>query len=235
MNTWVIAKRELGAFFVSPIAYSVGATFLFMTGLFFVFTVTIGGSATLIQVFNVISVILLFVAPLLTMRLLAEEARSGTLELLMTAPVQDWEVVLGKFIAAFIFLLAMLTPTLSYLLILKMYGNPDVPVTLSGYLGIILFGGMLLSFGMVTSALSVNQIVAAALGIGLSITFWLVGGFAGSVSGPLSSALQHLSAQAHLRDFTLGLINSASIIYFLSGTAAALFLAVRVLEVRRWR
>ncbi len=235
MNTVLIAKRELGAFFVSPVAYVVGAAFLFITGLFFVFTVTVDNRASLLQVFNVISVILLFVAPILTMRLLAEEARSGTLELLMTAPVRDWEVVVGKFLAAFIFLAAMLLPTLAYLLLLMMVGAPDVPVTLSGYLGIILFGAMLISFGLLTSAMSANQIVAAILGIALSITIWLVGGFATTLDGPLGRLFAHLSAQTHLRDFTLGLITSANIIYFLSGTAAGLFVAVRVLEVRRWR
>ena len=103
MNTLVIAKRELGAFFVSPIAYIVGAAFLFITGLFFVFTVVISNIATLAQVFQVTAVILLFMAPILTMRLLSEEARSGTLELLLTAPVRDWEVVLGKFLATWLF------------------------------------------------------------------------------------------------------------------------------------
>jgi ABC-2 type transport system permease protein len=235
MNTFVIAKRELGAFFVSPIAYLVGAAFLFITGLFFVFSVTIGSTATLIQVFNVISVILLFVAPILTMRLLAEEARSGTLELLMTAPVRDWEVVLGKFLAAFIFLVTMLLPTLYYFVLLAWYGNPDIPVTFSGYLGIILFGGMLLSFGLLTSALSINQVVAAVLGIALSLTFWLAGGLADMFPGPLGELFEYLSIQNHLRDFTLGLISSANLVYFLSGISAALFLAIRVLEVRRWR
>ena len=230
MNTFVIAKRELGAFFVSPIAYLVGAAFLFVTGLFFVFTVIVGSTATLLQVFNVISVILLFVAPILTMRLLAEEARSGTLELLMTAPVRDWEVVLGKFLAAFLFLIAMLIPTLYYLILLALYGNPDIPVTLSGYLGVLLIG-----FGLLTSAMTVNQIVAAVLGIALSITFWLAGGLTNIFQGPLGDLFAHLSMQEHLRDFTLGLISLSSFTYFLSGTAAALFLAVRVLEVRRWR
>jgi len=235
MNTLTIAKRELAAFFVSPIAYLVGAAFLFITALFFVFTVTIGNTATLLQVFNVISVLLLFIAPILTMRLLAEEARMGTLELLMTAPVRDWEVVLGKFLAALLFLLAMLLPTLYYLFLLNIYGSPDITVTFAGYLGIILFGAMLIGIGMLTSAVSINQIVAAILGIALSITFWLAGGLATTLGGPLGSLLEYISLQDHLRDFTLGLIRVSSMVYFLSGTAIALFLAVRVLEIRRWR
>jgi ABC-2 type transport system permease protein len=235
VNTFVIAKRELRAFFLSPIAYIVSAAFLFISGLFFVFTVTIGNTATLLQVFNVTSVILLFVAPILTMRLLAEEARSGTLELLMTAPVRDWEVVLGKFLATFVFLVAMLVPTLLYLFLLTQYGDPDVTVTFSGYLGVIFLGAMLVSFGLLTSALSANQIIAAVLGVALSLTMWLVGGLAPVFEGPFGQLLEYLSVQQHLSDFILGLISSTNVVYFLSITATALFLTIRVLEVRRWR
>jgi ABC-2 type transport system permease protein len=235
MTTLTIAKREFKAFFVSPIAYAVGAAFLFITGLFFVFSVTISLTATMFQVFNVTSVILLFIAPVLTMRLLAEEARSGTLELLMTAPVRDWEVVLGKFLATFLFLCTLLVPTLYYLFLLTQFGNPDVIVTFSGYLGLLLFGGMLISFGLLTSALSANQIVAAVLGIALALTFWLAGGLATALNSPLGRVLNYASVQSHLADFILGLITSANVIYFLSLTAAALFITVRILEIRRWR
>lgn len=234
MNTLVIAKREIAAFFVSPIAYVVGAALLFITGLFFVFTVVITGVATLAGVFEVTSIILLFVAPILTMRLLSEEARSGTLELLLTAPVRDWEVVLGKFLAALFFFVAMLVPTLYYLFLLTRYGNPDIPATFSGYLGIVLLAAMLISFGMITSAMSANQIVAAVLGIAFSLTFWLASGLANTFRGPLGKFFEYLSVQAHFFDFVYGLITSTNVIYFLSVTAISLFLATRVLEVRRW-
>lgn len=235
MNTLVIARREIAAFFVSPIAYLVGAAFLFLTGLFFVFTVVIGRVATLAQVFQVISIILIFVAPVLTMRLLAEESRSGTLELLLTAPVRDWEVVLGKFMAAFTFFAAMLAPTLYYLFLLTRYGSPDIPVTFSGYLGVILLGAVLISFGMLTSAMSANQIVAAVLGVTLSLTFWMFGALANVFPGATGDLFAYLSIQDHFFDFLAGLISSANLVYFLSVTAASLFLATRVLEVRRWR
>lgn len=234
MKTFIIARRELAAFFVSPVAYIIGAAFLFITGLFFFFTVALSGVATLVQVFSVISIVLLFVAPILTMRLLAEEARTGTLELLLTSPVRDWEVIIGKFIAAFIFLLAMLIPTLYYLFLLTRYGNPDIPVTFSGYLGVLLLGAMLLSFGTLTSALSSNQIIAAILGITLSLAFWLAGGLGTAFEGPLGDLFEYLSLQSHFTDFLLGLITSTNVVYFLSVTAASLFLATRVLEVRRW-
>jgi ABC-2 type transport system permease protein len=234
MNTFVIAKRELAAFFVSPIAYVVGAAFLFITGLFFFFTVAFDRVATLAQVFSVIGIILLFVAPILTMRLLSEEARSGTLELLLTSPVRDWEVVVGKFLAAFLFFVVMLTPTLYYLFLLTRYGNPDVPVTFSGYLGVILLGGMLLSFGVLTSAMSANQIIAAVLGITLSLAFWLVGGLGVTFEGSSGNLLGYLAVQTHFFDFLSGLITTTNIVYFLSVITASLFLATRVLEIRRW-
>ena len=235
MNALVIAKRELVAFFSSPIAYVVGAAFLFITGLFFYFTVAFDSVATLAQVFTVISIILLFVAPVLTMRLLAEEARSGTLELLLTAPVRDWEVVIGKFVAAFLFFLAMLTPTLYYLFLLSRYGFPDIPVTFAGYAGIVLLGAMLLSLGVLTSAMSANQIIAAVLGIALALAFWLVGALGSGVEGPVGSFLTYLGIQNHLADFLSGLVSTSNIVYFVSVTAAALFLATRILEIRRWR
>jgi len=235
MNALVIAKRELAAFFSSPIAYVVGAAFLFITGLFFYFTVAFESVATLTQVFTVIAVVLLFVAPVLTMRLLAEEARSGTLELLLTAPVRDWEVVIGKFVAALLFFLAMLGPTLYYLFLLTRYGLPDIPVTFSGYAGIVLLGAMLLSLGVLTSAMSANQIIAAVLGIALALAFWLVGALGSSVEGTVGNLLTYLGIQNHLADFLSGLVSTSNIVYFLSVTAAALFLATRVLEIRRWR
>ncbi len=235
MNVLVIAKRELAAYFLSPIAYVVGAAFLFITGLFFYFTVAFDYLATLSQVFTVVAVILLFVAPILTMRLLAEEARSGTLELLLTAPVRDWEVVMGKFIAAFLLLVAMLSPTLYYLLVLTFYGAPDLPVTFSGYLGLILLGGMLLSLGVLTSAMTANQIIAAVLGVALALTFWLSGGLGATLAGPVGSLFTYLAVQNHFADFLVGLVTTSNLVYFLSVTAAALFLATRVLEIRRWR
>lgn len=235
MNTFVIAKRELSALFVSPVAYVVGAAFLFITGLFFVMTLAIDNVATLNRVFLVISVILLFLAPLLTMRLLAEEARSGTLELLLTAPVRDWEVVLGKFLAVFTFFVALLVPTLYYLFLLTRFDSPDIPVTLSGYLGLILLGAMLIGLGVLTSAISTNQIVAAGLGIILSVAFWMIGGMAYFFPGLAGNLLKYVSIQEHLFDFMLGLISASNIIYFLTITAAALFLATRILEMKRWR
>jgi ABC-2 type transport system permease protein len=135
----------------------------------------------------------------------------------------------------FTFFVALLIPTLYYLFLLTRFDTPDIPVTLSGYLGIILLGGMLISLGILTSTLSNNQIMAAGLGILLSVGLWLIGGLAYFVPGFTGELLKYLSIQEHLFDFMLGLISSTNIIYFLSITTAALFLAIRILEIRRWR
>jgi ABC-2 type transport system permease protein len=235
MNAFIIARRELSVFFISPIAYITGATFLFITGLIFFFTIALHNVATLSNVFSGIAITLIFVAPLLTRHLLSTEAQSGTLELLVTAPVHNWEVVIGKFLAAFLLFLTVLAPTLSYLVLLVCCGNPDILVTLSGYLGVILLGAMLVSVGVLTSALSTNQMVAAILAVVLSIFFWLVGGLGAAIDGLPGYFLAYLSSQGHFTDFVLGLITTNNVVYFLSVTIGALFITTRILEVRRWR
>jgi len=235
MNALIITKREILAFFDSPLAYMVGAVFLFITGVSFFSTAAMHNIATLTQVFNVIGVALLFITPVLTMRLLSEEVRSGTLELLLTAPIRDWEIVLGKFLAAFLLFAIILTPTLYYLFLLIQYDNPDISVTFSGYLGIILLGAMLISLGVLTSALSANQIIAAILAGALSLFFWLAGGLGTALGGSLGDLFTYLSIQEHFTDFLLGLITLNNIVYFLSITAGALFITTHILEARRCR
>jgi ABC-2 type transport system permease protein len=233
MNTFVVAKREFRAIFVWPTIYFVATLFLFITGLNFFATVALRNVTSLAQVFYSISILLLIVAPILTMRLLSEETRSGTLELLLTSPVRDWEVVVGKFLAAYLFFIVMLIPTLYYLFLLMYYGKPEIPVIFSGYLGLILLGTMLTGLGVLASALSSNQIVAAVLGIVFISFFWLVGGVGTAVDGLFGDVLVYLSIQEHFTDFLLGLITTNNIVYFLSVTVGSLFVATRILEVRR--
>jgi len=240
-NVWAIARRELGTYFVSPIAYLVGAAFLVMMGFFFytdvVFTVLSRSEPTMRYVFGVMTTILLFVAPVLTMRLLAEEQRLGTLELLLTAPVRDWEVVLGKYLAALIFYLGLLMVTAAYpLLLFWMQGNPDVGPILSGYLGMALFGAALLSIGLFSSSLSQNQVVAAVVGIGVVILLAVASLPADGITDPtLQQILNHLDLRNHLLNFRRGLIDTVDIVYYLSVTAVFLFLTVQILNSRRWR
>jgi ABC-2 type transport system permease protein len=164
-NVWIIARRELYAYFTSPIAYLVAAAFLFLCGVFFIAGVTSYGDATLQSMFGSLSIVMIFVAPVLTMRLISREQDLGTIELLLTAPVRDWEVVVGKFLASYLFYLAMVLVTGFYPLILYRYGNPDLGAIGAGYLGLALLGAAMLSLGVFTSSLTRNQVIAAVIGV----------------------------------------------------------------------
>jgi ABC-2 type transport system permease protein len=225
VNIWVIAKREWGAFLVSPLVYIAGAAFLFVSGLFFVLELVAGSAAALTQVFETMGVLLLGLAPLLAMRLLSEEARSGTLELLLTAPVREGEVVIGKFLAAFLWLMMLLSPTLVYVFLWSSYGNFNSLTVLTGYLGLILLGALVLSVGMLTSAIFVQPWRSAGVGLALMGAWWLAGWL----------TLTNVSPQPHFFDLACGLGNPTDVIYFLTITTAALFLSICVLAAKRGR
>jgi ABC-2 type transport system permease protein len=236
-NTLAIAKRELIAYFTSPVAYVVTAMFLVIMGLLFGYVLTAPLQyrvADLSPVLGSIPVILLLVAPALTMRLLAEEQRSGTIELLLTAPVRDWEVVGGKYLASLTLFLTMVALTLYYPLILMAFGNPDLGVLAASYIGVILLGGSFLSLGLLASSLTQNQVVAAMISFGLILSLWLVGFLSGVVTGPGADIVDYISIVAHYGDFMKGIVASKDVIYYLSIIGGALFLATRSLETRRW-
>jgi len=234
-NIMAIAKREVGSYFVSPIAYIVTAAFLVITGYLFAMILFYSREATMSYLFRYMTTILIFVAPLLTMRLLAEEQRSGTIEILLTSPVRDGEVVMGKFLASLCLLTIMLALTLYYPLILELFGNPDRGPIAAGYLGLFLLGGALLAAGVLTSSLTQNQIVAAVLGVAVALFLWLCGALTDFVGPPLGGFFHYLALSSHFFDFPKGVVDSKDVIYYLSVTAACLFLATRSLETRRWR
>jgi len=179
-------------------------------------------------------VILLLLAPALTMRLLAEETRSGTMELVLTSPVRDGEVVLGKYLASLLLFLFMLALTLVYVVVLLRFGNPDRGVLVSSYVGAALFGAAFLAVGVLASALTQNQIVAAVISLATLLALWLIDIFASLTRGVLADVLSYLSIIARYNDFMRGVISSQNVIYYLSVIAVALFLATRALETRRW-
>ena len=234
-NISAIALREIQAYFASPIAYVVTAVFLALTGYFFASQVIYSQEATIRGFLSPSSFILLLLSPLLTMRLLAEEQKMGTLELLLTAPVRDIEVVLGKFTASLASLAIMLGLTWYYPLLLYWFGDPDTGPILSGYLGILLVGASFLSIGLLASSLSSNQIVAAVLALGISIALWILGSAAGFFSGVGADIINYVALPQHFSDFTWGIIDTKDIIYYVSVIAVFVFLTVRSLETRRWR
>ncbi len=236
-NTLRIAKRELGAYFASPIAYVVTAAYLLVMGVMFALIINSPNAQAYMDIIygNVYSFfILVIIAPLLTMRLLAEEYRSGTIELLLTAPVRDWEVVVGKYIASWLFFLFMLAPTLYYYLILEYASAPDRGAVFSIYLGMILFGGALLSIGLFASALSPNQIVAAVVGFAIILILMFLQYASSNLDPPLSEFLYFISPLGHFFDFLKGIIDTKDVVYYLSIVAGMLFLTAQVLNSRRW-
>lgn len=185
--------------------------------------------------FGNLSVIFLFAVPFLTMRLLAEEARSGTLELLLTAPVRDSELVLGKFLGALLLVLAILACTAIYPAILLLAGNPDRGPILAGYLGIVLQAAAFLAIGLFASSLTQNQIIAAMLTFVILLLLWLSDALGNYTGGRIGDLFRFLSITRHLDEFPRGIIDTRHIVYFLSVIAAALFLTVQSVQSRRWR
>ena len=235
-NTLTIAWKETKAYFTTPTAYIVGAMFLVLTGIFFVFDMSRPFAEASVRNFVTwANLFVMFLAPLLTMRLLAEEQKLGTLELLLTAPVQDWEVVLGKYIASFITLMFTIAFTLYYVLLLYVFATPDTGPVLSAYFGLVLYGTASLAVGLMASSLSGNQIVAAVVGIGILLTLSFIDRIAAIVEGVAADVLTGISMNAHFTDFARGVIDTSHIIYYVSMTAVFLFIAVRSLETRRWR
>ena len=231
----VIARRELLAYFISPIAYMVSAVFLLIAGYLFSLILIQSQQATMEGLFFNIMVVLIFVVPLLTMRLLADEQKTGTLEILLTAPVRDWEVVLGKYLAAMGMFGVMLACTLYFPFILwRVGGSPDWGPILTGYLGLLLLTSAMMAIGTLTSAVTENQIVAAVLGFGILLLLWLIDA-AGNIATGSASVLTYLSLPTHYNDFARGAINLEDVVYYLSVTIGSLFIATRMLETRRYR
>jgi len=236
-NVLAITGKELRTYFVSLVAYVVTAGFLLIMGIFFAFVVMQAPQSQNISLEPVLGsapIILLLLAPALTMRLLAEETRSGTMELVLTSPVRDGEVVLGKYLASLLLFLFMLALTLVYALILLRFGNPDRGVLVSGYVGAALFGAAFLAVGVLASALTQNQIVAAVMSLATLLAIRLIDIFANLTRGALADILNYLSIISRYNDFLRGVISSQNVIYYLSVIAVALFLATRALETRRW-
>ncbi|MBI2866573.1 MAG: ABC transporter permease subunit [Chloroflexi bacterium] len=232
-NTLAIAKRETLAYFASPVAYVVAAVFLVVTGYFFAADLLARQMANLRGFLSPASFVLLLVAPMLTMRLFAEEQKMGTLELLLTNPVRDIEVVLGKYLASLATLAVMLALTFYYPLLLYWFGDPDTGPILTGYLGLFLLGAAMMAIGLLASSLSANQIVAAVLGFGLLILLWVVGSL--GLPGLPGAVLSYISLPDRFNDFVWGIIDTQNILYYLSVAAMFVFLTVRSLEMRRWR
>jgi ABC-2 type transport system permease protein len=236
-NVIPLMQRELAASFLSPIAYIVAAVFLVAAGHFFLSdTLVPGREASLRPMFDSMARLLVFAIPLLTMRVLAEEFATGTIETLMTAPVSDVEVIVGKFLGVFFFYAAVLVTTLLHVLILAAFGGTEPTVVLLAYLGMLLLGGFFIAVGLFSSAMTRYQLVAALIGMGvLSVTTFVADQLARWKGGVWRSVLGYVNVLGHFEDFTKGFLDTKAILFFVTGTLFFLFLSVKVLESRRWR
>lgn len=233
-NTYFIIQKELKIYFTSAIAYVLGAFFLAISGYFFSLIVFYSKSIDFQPIFSNMAVLLLFILPLMSMRLIAEEKKSGTLEILLTRPIKEWQIILGKFFASLILMIIILFFTLFYVLVVAKFGQPELMVLLSGYLGIILVAAAILAVGIFASTLTNNQIIAAIVSFVIVLITWLLSS-ASAITGGSENILSYLALSNHLDDFTRGVINLKNIIYYLSFIVFWLYLAIRLLEARRWK
>ncbi len=234
-NTTTIALREFKSYLASPMAYVVTGIFLVLTGfLFSISSVTYYETSIrgLWELWGII--LLLLISSVLTMRLLAEERKMGTLELLLTAPVRDSEVIIGKFLGSLGILTAMLALTFYYPILLWVFGDPDGWTIATSYLGLFLLGCTSLAVGLFASSLTSNQIVAAVVAGGILFALWFVGMLADLLPEALGEVVSYLSLHYHFPDFMRGVVDTRGIIYYLSTTVLFLFLAIRSLASSRW-
>ncbi len=255
MKGWyAVFHIEVANFFVSPIAYVIAIMFLIITGFFFwsnisymsmvcikaannpryADSITMTNFVTKPLISNM-SVVLLFVLPLVTMRLFAEERRSGCIELLLTYPISDAGVLVGKFLAAIVLLLAMLAGTLTFPAIMASLAAPDWGPIISGFSGILLMASAFIAMGMFISSLTENQIVAGAISFGAALMFWVMSWVATFTSEDFGAVIRQFSILEHMESFTKGVISFSDITYFILFTAFFLFMTLRSLEANRWR
>ncbi len=240
-----ILSRELRAYFFSPLAYVVAALLLLVNGAVFWLIVSYlndprAGIGAPLELFFGQTVffwlVLLFVAPVVTMRLLSEERRSGTIEVLMTAPVTAAQVVVGKYLAALVFYLFLWAPTVAYALILSRYSEVDWGPVAAGYVGIVGIGALLLAAGVLASSLSRSQLVAAVLTFAIAGPLFAIGFLEFLFTGDtLKEVFAYLSLPRHMEDFSRGIVDSRRLVYYVSVSALFLFLAARSLAAKKWR
>ena len=251
-NVLAIAQKELKGYFASPIAYIVIGFFALVFGWFFFASITFFLQASLQMgmpgqgqinvnamairpLLQNVSVVALFVLPLVTMRTYSEEKRSGTIELLLTSPLTDTQIVLGKFFGALALYALMLGVTWIHMGILFVYGNPEWKPIVSGYLGLLLMGASFISLGLLVSSLTKNQIVAGMVTFALLLLLWTVNWMSESAGPVMQKVLTAVSITDHFDDFSKGVIALSHLVYYLSFITFGLFLTAKSVDSERWR
>ncbi|HZK19797.1 MAG TPA: ABC transporter permease subunit [Treponemataceae bacterium] len=230
---WVMVKREINALLTSPIAYIAGALFLLFSGFLFFNVFFLQGRAEMRQFFHWLPVLFSFFIPALTMRLVSEEVRSGSLETLITLPVNADDIIWAKFLAVFIFCILMILPTIAYAITCAIFGSPDLGPIFGGYLGAFLLAAAYCAIGLWASSITKNQIVAFFTAFTICIVLSLIDQFLIFLPAAIVNFLQFISAGNHFTSISRGIIDSRDLVYFISLTAFFLLLAWRGLEQRR--
>jgi ABC-2 type transport system permease protein len=253
-NILAIAQKEFRSYFASPIAYVLIGLFAALFGLFFYLFLDffVKSSVQMMDpmeqqpvaninqqmlrpLFGNTSVIILFVLPMITMRTYAEEKRSGTIELLLTSPLTDYQIIMGKFLGAMGMFSLMLAITLPYIAILFIYGNPEWRPIVVGYLGLLLLGGSFISIGLLISSFTRNQIVAAVATFAVLLILWVINWAGGTGNTWTQKVLSYLSITVHFDDFGRGIIDTKHLVYYLSFITFGLFLTSKSVDSERWR
>jgi ABC-2 type transport system permease protein len=236
-NIWTLLLKELALYFYSPLAYVVISVYLFFCGYFFYnITLEVNDANSLRYVLDWISFVALIITPMITMRLISEEKKSGTLEMLMTAPVTETQVVISKYLSALGFFIFLNAPMLSYVILLYKWGNPDGGAILAAYAGLFLLSGVFLAIGLFVSSFTSNQIVAVIITFVLLIVGYLFGWIGYRMESAFwKEVFTYIGFLDHYDAFRKGLIDSRDLVYCASTVVFFLFLTVRILEARRWR
>lgn len=233
-NAGTICRKEIRSYFNSAIAYVVIVVFLIIVGWFTISDLFLFNIASLRQMFGIAKWVLLFLIPAITMRLLAEEKKSGTIELLTTKPLHDWEIVLGKFFAAWVLVGVALLPTLMYYITIAFLGDVDNGPVIGGYFGLLLMAGTFVAIGLLASSLTENQIVAFIVGLLVMFALVMLDQVLFFVPESLTSIVEYLGIDYHFSNIARGVIDSRDIIYFLSVLGFSLYLSIVSLERRKW-
>jgi len=228
----VLLLKEERALFSSPIAYAVMTVFLLIMGYSFTLTLFISHQPSMVHVFFQMFVLFMLTAPLITMRLLAEERKLRTLEVLLTSPVSEAAIVLAKFTASMSLIVMLLLLSGSYPMVLAYFGDPDFGPIYSGYLGLLLFGSALVGTGLFASALTANQVIAALISLSVFLILWIIDNFGWLLPNPADTLVVNLSLAVHFRPFAVGSVYLSDVGFFLSVTLMTLFLTVRALARR---
>lgn len=233
-NILTIFKKELKSYFYSPVAYIVIVVFLIITGWFFTSGLFVAGVISMRSVFEIIPFIFLFFIPAISMRTFSEEKKAGTIELLLTKPITDFEIVIGKFLSTFGLAALTILPTVIYVASLKMLGPIDIGSIFSAYIGLLLMSGIYIGIGIFASSLTENQVVAFIISFLMIFVLFMMNKILMFIPAPIVPIVEYISSDYHFSSITRGVIDTKDLIYYFSGIYIMLLLTKTSLEARKW-